>query len=148
MKKVILATLFLGACTAGADPFQLIEADRAFNDAVAETGSEAWVAWFAEDGAMIQQGVGEIRGREQILSAVAHLDDPTFSLRWEPLRADIARSGDLGWTTGQFTVDATGPDGTTNRTQGLYVSIWRRQPDGTWKVVMDLGNPTTTPTSP
>jgi ketosteroid isomerase-like protein len=62
-------------------------------------------------------------------------------LQWEPERADIAASGDLGWTTGRFVSEGPGPDGTTVRVEGIYVSIWRLQPDGTWKVVMDLGNP-------
>ena len=146
MKKImILSSLFISSCAAAADPFELIEADRAFNDAVAAGGSQAWGAWFAEDGAMIQEGVGEIRGREQIQNAAVFLDDPAISLSWEPLRADISRSGDLGWTTGRFTLEMTTPTGSMSQNEGLYVSIWRRQADGTWKVVMDLGNLTTQP---
>lgn len=124
-----------------------MEADRAFAAAVAEGGSEAWASWFAGDGAMIQPGVGEIRGREEILSMMASLDEPGVSLRWEPLRADIAASGDLGWTTGTYVSESPGPDGEVRTGQGRYVSIWRRQPDGSWKVVMDLGNPTAAPGS-
>ncbi|HSM61388.1 MAG TPA: DUF4440 domain-containing protein, partial [Longimicrobiales bacterium] len=108
---------------------------------------EAWASWFAEDGAMIQPGPGEIRGREEILSVMASLDEPGVSLRWEPLRADIAASGDLGWTTGTFVSEGPGPDGEVRTGQGRYVSVWRRQADGSWKVVMDLGNPTAAPGS-
>jgi ketosteroid isomerase-like protein len=100
------------------DPTVLMEADRAFAAAVAEGGSEAWASWFADDG---------------------------VSLHWEPLRADIAASGDLGWTTGTYLSEARGEDGTVNRGEGRYVSIWRLQEDGSWKVVMDLGNPTGSP---
>ena len=138
---VCVAVLVAVSCTADANPFELIEADRAFNDSVTAGGSDAWVSWFTEDGALIRAGVGEIRGHDQLRAAVAYLDDPTFELSWEPLRADIAKGGDLGWTTGRYTVEVTSEDGTVDRDQGLYVSIWRRQTDGTWKVVMDLGNP-------
>ncbi len=124
------------------DASELMEADRAFNRAVSEGGSAAWATWFAEDGAMVQETVGEIRGRAAIADAVAFLDLPGVSLTWDPIRADIARSGDLGWTTGSFVSVSPAEDGSERRDTGTYVSIWRRQADGTWKVVMDLGNPT------
>jgi len=119
-----------------------MEADRAFAAAVAGGGTEAWVSWFASDGAQIRPGAGEVRGHDAIREAMAGLDDPNYSLRWEPLRADVAASGDLGWTTGSYISEGVGADGQPKRTQGRYVSIWRRQADGSWKVVMDLGNPT------
>lgn len=136
----LLLLLIAGCATARADPAVLVAADRAFATAVADGGAEAWASWFARDGAMIQAGVGEIRGRNAIRGAVAYLDRPGVALRWEPERADIAASGDLGWTTGPWRLRQDGPAGPVSA-RGRYVSIWRRQPDGSWKVVMDLGNP-------
>ncbi len=141
---MVLAALWLAGCAAEAPPANpnvLMEADRAFDAAVAEGGSEAWGGWFAEDGALVQEGRGEIRGRIQVREAVAFLDIPDASLRWTPTRADIAASGDLGWTTGTYVSESPGPAGETRRAEGVYVSIWRLQADGSWKVVMDLGNP-------
>ena len=141
-----VATLLFAACSVGApppppDPSVLMDADRAFAAAVAEGGTEAWVSWFAEDGAQIQPGAGEIRGRDAIHDLMAGLDDPDFSLTWEPRRADIAASGDLGWTTGSYVSRGLGADGEPRQAQGRYVTIWRKRPDGMWNVVMDLGNP-------
>ena len=129
-----------------ADLEVLMEADRAFAEAVAQGGTEAWVSWFATDGAQIQPGSGEIMGHDAIRSLMAGLDDPNFKLSWKPLRADIAASGDLGWTTGSYVSEGVGPDGEPRRGQGRYVTIWRKGADGAWKVVMDLGNPTQSPT--
>ena len=137
--------LVIAACRpAGpdSDPSELLAADMAFDAAVQEGGSEAWVQWFAEDGAMVQEGAGEILGRAALREAAAFLDLPGVSLRWVPRRADIAASGDLGWTTGDYVSESVGEDGVVVRGQGVYVSIWRRQADGAWRVVMDLGNPT------
>ena len=121
MRRITPALLLLVGCAAPpADPAVLMDADRAFAAAVAKDGADAWAAWFAEDGAMIQAGVGEVE--------------------WEPERADLAASGDLGWTTGPWQLRQEGADGPI-ASRGRYVSIWRRQPDGSWKVVMDLGNP-------
>jgi len=122
------------------DASVLMEADRAFSADVQQGGSEAWVSWFAEGGSQIVEGLGEVRDSDTRRQLMAGLDQGV-SLSWEPTRADIAASGDLGWTTGTFVSEAPGPDGETVRGEGWYVSIWRLQPDGTWKVVMDLGNP-------
>jgi len=151
-KHILAVAIALSACgvepAPAPDPSQLMDADRAFDAAVAEGGAAAWASWFAEDGAVLREGVGEIRGRALVGEAMASLDDPNISLRWTPERADIAASGDLGWTTGSWVFRATGPDGTTMTNQGRYVSIWRRQADNTWKVVMDLGNPTNPAATP
>lgn len=140
-----LACLATASCTTAAAPSPdvLLAADAAFDEAVSQAGSAAWLEWFAEDGSMVSQGVGELRGHDRIRDAIQFLDQPGTSLRWTPRRADIAASGDLGWTTGTYVSEAVGPDGEVTRGQGVYVSIWRLQPDGSWKVVMDLGNPTT-----
>ena len=147
----ILAAMCLAGCAQEAappppaDPAVLMEADRAFAEAVAQNGTEAWVSWFATDGAQIQPGTGEIMGHDAIRKLMAGLDDPNLTLTWEPLRADIAASGDLGWTTGSYVSEVRAADGEVSRGQGRYVTIWRKQPDGSWKVVMDLGNPVSSP---
>jgi len=141
----LLVAAVLTGCTPSTTPPSpdvLMEADRAFAAAVAEGGSDAWVSWFAEDGAMIQPGLGEIRGHSAILPVMAGLDQPGVSLRWEPERAEIAASGELGWTTGSYVSESPGPDGEVQRGTGRYVTIWRLQADGSWRVAMDLGNPT------
>lgn len=138
---LVLAAMYVSEAREQASSDVLLEADRAFYAAVAEGGADAWASWFTEDAAVVQEGVGEVRGREAIRALMAWLDTPGVSLRWEPERADIAASGDLGWTTGRFVSEGPGPDGTTARAEGVYVTIWRLQPDGTWKAVMDLGNP-------
>lgn len=147
----IVAAMCLAGCAQEAappppaDPAVLMEADRAFAADVAERGTEAWVSWFATDGAQIQPGSGEIVGHDAIRTLMAGLDDPNLTLTWEPLRADIAASGDLGWTTGSYVSEAVGADGEVQLGQGRYVTIWRKQADGSWKVVMDLGNPVSAP---
>jgi len=151
MNKTLLASLVIlvvAACAPAPQPVSsevLMEADRAFDAAVAAGGTDAWVSWFAEDGAMIQPGLGEVRGHAAVRQTMGALDDANVSLRWQPERADIAASGDLGWTTGSYVSEVSTPDGTTQRATGRYVSIWRLQADGTWKVVMDLGNPSELP---
>jgi ketosteroid isomerase-like protein len=58
------------------------------------------------------------------------------TLSWQPLFADLSRSGELGYTTGPW--QFTPPEG--EPAFGHYVSAWRRRDDGTWRVVADIGN--------
>ena len=122
---------------------EIMAADRAFNQATARDGAAGWASFFAPNGSQIGKGVGEIRGQETIRQAMeGAFSDPSFTLTWDPLRAEVASCGDLGYTVGQY--ESVRMDETREevRAQGLYVSIWRRQADGSWKVEMDLGNPT------
>lgn len=131
-----------GEGPAGGSPFELelMAADRAFDAATQAEGSSGWVRFFDPQGAMIQQGRGEIRGLDAIQGAVASLDEAGFTLTWEPLRAQGSDDGTLGYTVGRYESRTLLASDTTIA-RGMYVSIWRRQPDGSLKVVMDLGNP-------
>lgn len=62
-------------------------------------------------------------------------------LSWKPVAAEVARSGDLGFTWGFYEVRLVEPDGTVQTGHGKYTTIWAKQPDGQWKVILDTGNP-------
>ncbi len=144
----ILAIAAGAACMVSAsDPAtlrtELMERDRAFNRATQERGADAWPEYFADDGAMIRAGEGEIRGAHTIHQAIAAtLADGKASLTWEPIRADASAGGDLGYTVGSYVYRGPGPEGTPAEQRGLYVTIWKKDRAGRWKIVMDLGNPT------
>jgi uncharacterized protein (TIGR02246 family) len=126
----------------GADPSELMAADRAFAKATATKGVEGWVETFAEDGAMLPAGLPIVRGHKAIRDLMSPaFENEGFKFHWEPEEADIAASGDLGYTIGHYERTVTGPDANASTTTGKYVSIWKRQEDGTWKVVVDLGTP-------
>jgi ketosteroid isomerase-like protein len=61
-------------------------------------------------------------------------------LTWQPTRADVSRSGDLGYTVGSFERKSSDPQGNPAVRRGKYVTIWKKQADGNWKVVVDIGN--------
>jgi len=144
----LVLTLGLAGC--GGEPparggsafeLELMAADRAFNQATQEEGLEGWVSFFVAQGAMIQPNIGEVRGLDEIRRVMGGLDDPAVTLTWEPIRAQGSADGTLGYTVGRYeSTVRLAADTTVSR--GLYVTIWRRQPDGSLRVAMDLGNPT------
>ena len=125
----------------------LLKADADFDQAVAEKRAGAWVAAFAPDGIMFRGGE-VVQGPAAILELMGpSFADTSFSLRWTPVHADIAASGDLGYTYGTYESKSPGADGKPVVRTGMYVTIWKKQPDGSWKVVVDLGSANPRPVS-
>ncbi|HWC66049.1 MAG TPA: hypothetical protein VG777_08195, partial [Thermoanaerobaculia bacterium] len=60
-----------------------------------------------------------------------------FTLDWEPWIAEASAAGDLGWDTGPYRLTPKDPSKPAGH--GWFFSVWRRQPDGRWKVAMDVG---------
>ncbi len=125
---------------------ELLQADRAFSEAIGSEGLTLWSSFFTADGSMIQEGVGEIRGTAAVQAVMDAAAGAVTSFSWTPDRAAVSDGGDMGYTVGSFRTTVMGPDAVELESTGMYVSIWRRQADGRWKVEMDLGNPMTGPT--
>lgn len=124
-----------------ADASPLLEADRAFARAVEERGAEGWAGFFLEEGVMFPRR-GRIDGRAAILERMrGAFADSTHRLRWEPQEGLLAQSGDLGYTIGRWRSevrDSTG--GWRVESTGRYVTIWRKDAEGRWRVAVDIGN--------
>ena len=117
----------------------LMDADRAFNRATAARRTDGWMEFIAEDGEMIRSA-GTITGRAAIREAMAKaFADTSFSLTWEPLQADVGASGDLGYTNGRYEARFRDAKGNAAMRTGRYLTIWKKQADGSWKVVRDIG---------
>jgi ketosteroid isomerase-like protein len=121
---------------------QLMTADRQFAADVDREGIDAWVRWFAPDGAQLIPG-RVVRGHADIRALMGPLlTNPRMKLYWEPDTASVAASGDFGYTIGHSRTVRRNDDGTTTVVQtGRYLTLWRRQADGGWKVELDTGHP-------
>src|SRR5262245_52003989 len=115
----------------------VIAAERAF---AARAGEIGWIPAFCQYSAADSQLIAEQGFANAHDRMCAQADDGGRTLYWAPEYAGIARSGDLGFTTGPASFDAE----RTPRIQ--YFTVWRRQPDGAWKWIYDGGpGPVTAP---
>jgi ketosteroid isomerase-like protein len=144
MKPIIYTAFLIAAmaCTnAASSSEEVLAADRAFSKRSAEKGlTDAFLAFAADDLIKPSEGLQPVFGKEALRNSLPSAADTGYRLTWEPLRAEV--SGDLGYTFGAWTrqkINAT-PSDTTS--YGNYVTIWKRQADGTWKWVLDTGNST------
>jgi ketosteroid isomerase-like protein len=111
----------------------LVEAERAFAAASLAKGTRsAFLEFLAEDSILFRPG--PVPGKKWIEE---HPAPPTL-LTWQPTFADVAQSGDLGYTTGPWEIRPGGPKDKPTA-YGHFVSVWKRQAGSVWKVVMDLG---------
>lgn len=114
----------------------LVAAERAFaRDCGARGVRASFLDFFAPEGLSFDPEPSNARAR--LLARPAPAERPPVTLDWQPLTADVSASGDFGWTTGPFELrDDRGQRPTQH---GFYFSVWKRQPDGAWKVLADLG---------
>lgn len=137
---VILFVLYLTLiCSCGhQENFQdslqsLTLAERSFARASADTGMrEAFMSFLAEDAIVFRPE--PVRGRERY----ANSPQVPGMLIWQPCFADISRDGRMGYTTGPWEFRK---ESTTDSADGYgdYISVWKKQKDNSWKVVVDVG---------
>ncbi|HSW49033.1 MAG TPA: DUF4440 domain-containing protein [Bryobacteraceae bacterium] len=141
---VVLLTVGLAGCAgfrrAKTDPGALMEADRAFAQATAQRRLEGFTSFLAEDVTSIRPNSPIIKGRDGLAARWKQLlNDPALSITWEPVEAMISEGGDLGYTVGGYVVSRSSDSGRRQAASGKYVTVWKKQAGGAWKVVFDSG---------
>jgi ketosteroid isomerase-like protein len=148
---VIVAGMFLlpgnlfSTSPVKATPEMLKQLEGEFMKAAADKGSQGYMSYYADNAVEVPNGAALIEGKVNIAKGMGFLDDKNNQLQWTPVGADISLSGDLGYTYGNYEFHAKDKDGKPTIDYGKYTSIWKRQSDGSWKVVLDMGNASPAP---
>jgi ketosteroid isomerase-like protein len=144
MKQIAIAVLVLLAAASfatkqkaptGSEILLQLEADFAAD--VAKHGHDAFLTCFAEDGVEVVDG-GGFDNKEAMRKQPPWAEGTT--LGWTHVKAEMAASGDLGYTYGNYVFVTRNKEGKPVANYGKYTSIWKKQKDGQWKVVVDMGN--------
>jgi uncharacterized protein (TIGR02246 family) len=126
---------------AAADAVKSAEADML--DAFRAKDAAKLTSYYASDALLAVPG-RTVKGSDAIGKANAQdFKDPAFKLDFANERTDVAASGDLAYTSGSFQVTYT--DEQTKKVKnesGTYVTVFRKQTDGSWKAVADVATPT------
>jgi ketosteroid isomerase-like protein len=118
----------------------LRELEGEFMKAATERGSAGYMSYYADDSVELPNGGPIIQGKVNIAKGMGFLDQKDNHLTWTPVGADISASADLGYTYGTYEFRSKDKDGKPVIDHGKYTSIWKKQKDGSWKVVLDMGN--------
>lgn len=119
---------------------RMVATERAFAAATAELGvRDGFLTFFAADSVQIRRGstVSLVPAREALASQPLPKLPLATRLVWEPFTGQVSADGQLGWLTGGYLQRGQATEAVTS--QGAYFSVWKRQPDGTWRVWLDEG---------
>ena len=115
----------------------LLKTDQEFSDMSVSKGMKnAFIDYIDSNGVLLRPGHLPIVGANAI-DFLIQQDDTSYMLSWQPQKAFVSQSADLGYTYGVYAFQPHAADTTL---YGTYVSIWKKQADGKWKFVLDSGN--------
>jgi len=114
----------------------LLELEGRFSQSVTDGGGKAFATWFADDGITLNNGKPAVLGRTAI-AAQAQWDPKTYQLSWTPQGAQMGPSNDMGFTWGHYEGRSKDKNGEPVVLTGRYFTVWKKLPNGTWKVALD-----------
>jgi ketosteroid isomerase-like protein len=114
----------------------LMELEGRFSKAVAAGGGKVFSTWFADDAVTLNNGRPAVLGRAGI-TAQAQWDPKDYQLTWTPQGAQMGPSNDMGFTWGHYEGHSKDHNGNLVVVSGRYFTVWKKMPEGNWKVAMD-----------
>lgn len=125
---------------------------RAADEAAIRAASAQWLAagqakdaarftsFFTSDAVLMFHGTPPVKGKQALDGVgVEMMKDPAFAITWKTTKVDVARSGELGYELGTW--EMTHTDMATKKpatTSGEFVTVWKKQADGSWKAAVDV----------
>ncbi len=151
MKKLfsIVATLLVLAIS-GCAPQVDVEAERAAIRDVTAQREQAWndkdvervLSFNTEDSSWFPPNAPIATGQEAMRTLFTQIvESPGFALFAETTAVEVSRAGDLAYSPGIYEITVNDPEGKPVTTVGKWVSVWKKQTDGSWKVVAHIWNP-------
>jgi ketosteroid isomerase-like protein len=118
----------------------LLNADRALAAESPAIGFEAaYAKAMAPDARKLDGGQQPTIGLDSILALMARYP-AGLSIDWTPEEAVVAESGELGFTWGRYVASVRDSNGKLVVQYGKYLDVWKRQSDGVWRWIADIGN--------
>jgi len=117
----------------------LYDLEAEFADDTAKGGGKAFSAWFAPDAVTLANGNAAVVGHDAI-AARATWSPQSYQLLWTPEGARMSPEGDMGFTWGHYEGDSKDAQGNPVKKTGRYMTVWKKQSDGSWKVELDASN--------
>jgi uncharacterized protein (TIGR02246 family) len=147
-------TMQQGVKDGGAEREREAQQSRAADEAAIRAASTAWsqaaqakdldkaVSLYTDDAIAFQDKGPMTKGKENLREGwKTMLALPGPGLSFAPTVVEVAKSGDMAYEYGLYDMVTTDKKGKTNDEKGKYVTVWKKQGDGSWKVALDINNP-------
>ena len=120
---------------------ELRQTEEASIQAVAAKDVDKFTANYATFATLMLPGMPAIKGADIKGAMTAIMADKNFSMKVELAKVEVSKSGELGYTSGVYTMTMTDPKSKKAVTEkGKYITAYAKQPDGAWKIVDDISN--------
>jgi uncharacterized protein (TIGR02246 family) len=161
MKKIVSLAcvagiaMMMAACnqapdTHDADVQAIKNLETTWNQDYAGKNADKIAAYYADDAVLMASGMASAAGKDAIHTLISQMvTDPALTLKFQSSKVDAAKSGDLAYSQGSYTMTMT--DANTKKVMndhGSYVTVYHKQADGSWKVVSDIATSEAPPPAP
>ena len=139
----LLSFAFVGTVAAGDTKIEqaLRDLDAKWSAAAGAKDLDKTVSYYAESAVVMPPNAPSAKTRETIRSAWKEmLTSPGAAISWKATKVEVAKTGDLAYVSGTYEETMTDASGKPAKEHGKYVEIFKKQADGTWKVVADIWN--------
>jgi ketosteroid isomerase-like protein len=135
---ILLLALSVAVIAQGQTPLhEMVQTEQAFSKMAEEKNArDAFMAFIADDGLLFRPGA--VNGKKWMLEHPVPPSDKKPLLAWQPSFAGMSASGDMGFTTGPWESRSDIADQKPSG-YGHFVTVWKKQPDNSWKFMADLG---------
>lgn len=124
-----------------ADENAIRDADTNWSKAAAAKNLDQVMSSYADDASLFAPGQPMATGPAAIRQVwTGMMAMPGFAISWTPIKVDVARSGDLGYSYGSYNLMMNDAQGRSASERGKYVVTWRKASDGKWKAEADIFN--------
>jgi ketosteroid isomerase-like protein len=146
----IVAVVLCATASLGQQP---VAADRHAAEAELQTLDEQWSAaagrnsgddilsFYADDAVLLPPNAPIATNRNAILQSWAGILGLHTSVSWKWTKVEVAQSGELGYIYGTYKITVyPSIQSAAMSDTGKYVEIWKKQPNGQWKCIVDTYN--------
>ncbi|HUB79853.1 MAG TPA: DUF4440 domain-containing protein [Bryobacteraceae bacterium] len=133
--------LWSAGCSSGsgADAKTIQSRSELWSKAGSVKDSASFVSFYADDATVMLPNEPAIHGMDAIKAVFTPMmQDPNFSLSFTTDKVEV--SGILAYTQGSVSLRTTGRDGKPMNDTGKYLTVWKKQSDGSWKAIEDIFN--------
>jgi uncharacterized protein (TIGR02246 family) len=143
-----LATFLIVIATAGctqtkvdkkAEGEKVMQLSKEWSKTIATKDVDKIVSYWADNALLMQEGQPPLQGKHAIREMVEEsFKIPGFSISWQPQSVEVSDNGDMAYLIENAQVLFTDSTGKAITIHNKAVTIWRKQPDGSWKNVVDI----------
>ena len=141
----VMACALLGpvrAASSDAIVMALRQTEETWNKEFATKDTAKLVAHYSEDATLMAPGMPAAHGKAAISKVLTEMvGDAALQLKFQAARVEVAKGGDMAYTEGTYTMTMTDPKSKKPMSDhGSYVTVYKKQSDGSWKAVSDIAS--------